>query len=202
MSSTPELPGQLGEPPSGEFGEYQAVSALAVASLIAGVASATALVGVALWIVPVVGILLSWLALIRIGRSAGLLTGRPLALAGLGLAVCFGAAAITDHLQAKRLAARDAQYVASQWFEALAQGKPEVADQWTRGPGTRAGAVSPELLKSYYDGDKEPSAGLAKFVGQKVIAVLLTWVSGLMPRLESTTANDLSTWGWFRKSTA
>ena len=191
MSSTHGLPGRLGEPSPGEMGDYQAISALAVASLLVGAASATAIIGAPLWIVPLVGILLSWLALFRIDRSAGTLSGRPLALAGLGLAVCFGAAGIADYFYSQRLVARDAQQVANRWFLALAQGEPELAHQWTRPIGGRAGLVDPQLLKNYYEEDKERRDALAAFVGQKPIATLLRLGARAHVELDSTTGIDV-----------
>ena len=187
MSSTDGLQGRLGEPPPGEFGDYQAISALAVASLLAGAASATALIGVPLWIVPLVGILLSCLALMRIGRSAGTLIGRPLALAGLGLAVCFGTAAIVAYFNSQRLVARKAQHVASQWFQALAHGEPEVAHQWARAPTNRARLVDVGRLKSYYEKRQNPPGGIGPFRRSKLVAILLRLGPRAHVELESTT---------------
>jgi hypothetical protein len=191
MSSTDGLQGRLGQPSSDEFGDYQAISTLAVASLLVGAASATALVGVPLWIVPLVGILLSCLALVRIDRSAGTLVGRPLALAGLGLAVCFGTAALAAHLNFQHLTASKAQQVASQWFQALAQGEPEVAHQWTLTPTSRAAQTEGERLKSYYEDDEKNRGQLARFVGQKLIADLLHLGTRAHVEPESTRINRI-----------
>ena len=191
MSSTDGLQGRLGEPHSDELGEYQAISTLAVASLLVGAASATALVGVPLWIVPLVGILLSCLALRRIDRSAGTLTGRPLALAGLGLAVCFGTAALADHFNSQHLVARKAQQVATQWFQALARNEPQVAHQWTISPAHRARLSDYERLKSHYDNDEKYRDALARFVGQKLIASLLRLGTRADVEPESITINRI-----------
>jgi hypothetical protein len=186
MSSTDRLQRVPGQPPSDELGDYQAISTLAVASLLVGGASATALVGVPLWIVPLVGILLSCLALRRIDRSAGTLVGRPLALAGLGLAVCFGTAALVSHFNAQHLLGRKARQAASQWLEALAHDEPRVAHQWTLAPPSRAKSSDPEELRRFYDDDEKRRDGLARFVAQPLIASLLRLGTGADAELEST----------------
>jgi len=173
MFSTDRLQHRLDDPPSDDFGNYKAISAMAMASLLVGALSATALIGVPLWIVPLVGILLSCLALVRIDRSAGTLIGRPLALAGLALAIGFGTAALAAQVNSQYLTALKAQQVASQWFQALAQGEPQVAHHWTVTPTSRAASAGPDSLKDYYENDEKHRAALARFVGQKLIASLL-----------------------------
>jgi hypothetical protein len=191
MSSTDGLQGMLGDPPADEFGDYRAISTLAVASMLVGAASATALIGVPLWIVPLVGILLSCLALRRIDRSTGTLTGRPLALAGLGLALCFGTAALAAHFSSQYLLTRKAQQVAVQWFQTLAQGEPEVALQWTISPVNRATAVEIQRLKSFYETDDKRREALAEFVHQKLIASLLHLGTRAHVQADSTTIHRI-----------
>ncbi len=111
-------------------------------------------------------------------RSAGTLIGRPLAVAGLGLAVCFGTAALTAHFGSQHLLARKAQQVVGQWFQALAQGKTQVAHQWTFAPTYRAKSTDLEQLESYYENDEKRRDELAHFVGQPLIATLLRLGAG------------------------
>ena len=191
MSSTNGLQGSLGDPPTDEFGDYQAISTLAVAAVLVGAASATALVAVPLWIVPLVGILLSCLALTRIDRSTGTLVGRPLALTGLGLSICFGVAALADHFASRHLMAVKAEQVASQWFLALAEGDPQLAHQWTMAPGYRAAADEMQSLKSYYESDEKRRDALNRFVSQKLIASLMHLGTRAHVQSESTSINRI-----------
>ena len=68
---------------------YHALSALAVASLVLGVASATTFVHRSLAAIPVAAIISGVLALRRIRRAPQELTGSDMAAAGIGLAVFF-----------------------------------------------------------------------------------------------------------------
>jgi hypothetical protein len=192
MSTTPGSHGTLGQPPFGDTADYRAISSLAVAALLTGAVSATSLIGVPLWIVPLVGILLSWLALVRIDRSAGMLLGRPMAAAGLALSLCFGTAGIATHFYSQRLLAREAQQTANQWFQALAEDQPELAREWTLSLGSRAGFDDPERLKSYYADDPTRRGQLAKFVSQKLIAIMLRLGHRATVNLEETTLIDES----------
>lgn len=69
---------------------YRAVSAVAVASLVFGLLSVLTVFHWALAAIPLVGILLSWLALGRIHENPGELTGRWQAIAGLAASVLLG----------------------------------------------------------------------------------------------------------------
>jgi len=69
---------------------YRAISAAAVASLVFGLLSVLTVFHWALAAIPLVGILLSWLALGRIHENPGELTGRWQAIAGLAASVLLG----------------------------------------------------------------------------------------------------------------
>src|SRR5436853_7787623 len=71
---------------------YNVVSGWAVAAVIVGILSATALINPLLWLVPAVGIGIAVIAMWRISRSRGELTGWNMALLGLLLSLMFGAA--------------------------------------------------------------------------------------------------------------
>jgi hypothetical protein len=70
---------------------YRAVSPLAVASFILGILSVVALLAWELAIIPAIGFTVGAIACRRIARRPDDLTGRPLALVGMGLAALFWA---------------------------------------------------------------------------------------------------------------
>jgi hypothetical protein len=190
MPSTDRSSGKLSEPLPGEMRDYQAISPLAIASAVVGAASVTAMIGVPLWSVPLLGILLSWLSLVLINRAGGAVVGRPLALAGLSLSVCFGVAAVAGHFNSQRLVARQAGQAAAEWFAALARHQPELAHQWTVAYGQRSGAYDPVQLRAYYQINPKQSEKLAEFVAASPVNLLLALGPRAHVRLESTIAID------------
>jgi hypothetical protein len=175
---------------SDELASYQAISVLAIAALIVGAASAVALIAIPLWIVPLVGIVLSGLALGHVERSAGALAGRSLALAGLGLSVCFGVAGIAAYWNSQRLVADQAQQAAEKWFQALAEDEPQRAHQMTLHMRDRAGVSSHDQLAAFYQNDQKQSERLAKFVGNDPAKILLALGKRAHVQLESTASVD------------
>jgi hypothetical protein len=182
--------GKVEEPVSDELDSYRPVSRLAVAGMIAGAGSATALLGLPLWVVPLVGILLSSLALVRINRSAGQLAGRSMALAGMGLAVVFGSAALAGHFNSKRIVAEQAREAAEPWFRTLAKNEPELAHQLVSPPTDRARQFDVESLRTFYQNDKKKSDKLEKFVDNPVIKALLALGPRAHVEFESTVDVD------------
>lgn len=69
--------------------DYRALSGLAVVSAILGVLSLLTFLHWALVVVPVVGMLVGWMAIKRIDRTPEELTGRNVALAGLSMSLIF-----------------------------------------------------------------------------------------------------------------
>jgi hypothetical protein len=99
--------------------EYASVSRLAVAALAMGLAAATALVGPAFLVVPLLGIALAVAALADIRRAGGLKVGRLATLIGLALSVGFGAQGATAFGVSRWLAARRAEEAARVFIEAI-----------------------------------------------------------------------------------
>ncbi|HVX12429.1 MAG TPA: hypothetical protein VHC22_14700 [Pirellulales bacterium] len=112
--------------------DYRAVSALAVTGLVLGALSLLALENVVFCLISVVAVVVNWLALRKIHREWPALTGRPLALAGLALALIFGLSAPFVPLGYERVDRAQAMEAARGWFEALRENHPDVAHQWTR----------------------------------------------------------------------
>jgi len=85
--------------------QYVAINGLSIAALLLGIASVLAILINALWIVPVVGIILGLLSLRQINRSNGTQSGKLPAYLGLLLCVVMGGIAgarqIVDSIRAK-----------------------------------------------------------------------------------------------------
>src|SRR5687768_6560069 len=79
-----------------DSGEYRVLSPWAIAGLVLGLASAVAFAHPVLWMVPILGLAASLLALRQISREAPEVSGRKAALWGLSLSVAFGSGAICD----------------------------------------------------------------------------------------------------------
>lgn len=182
MSSTDsELPSsrrsasraQTNQEASGELPEYQAVSGLAVGSLVLGIVSVAALAGQVLWGLPLVGAITAVVALARIDRSAGTLVGRRLALWGLGLSIFFGAIAPAHFLTNERLLADRAAEVGQKWFTALAHGEPQVARQLNVPFKSRARTSDPAELWVHYREAAGDRKDLEQFVADPLIRALL-----------------------------
>jgi hypothetical protein len=102
-----------------EAAGYRPVSGLAVAALMAGCGSALVLFTSLAAVVPLVAIALAGAALVDLKRSAGRRVGRPLALAGLALAVGFTAQAAGGAFVERWIAGRRASATARAWIEAV-----------------------------------------------------------------------------------
>jgi hypothetical protein len=126
-----EISPRFSQNPDADVAEYRSLSGAAVAGLILGLLSPAALVDPAAWFIPLVGISVSVYALLRIRRNASSLTGRKAALWGLYLALCFAAAAPADWFYYRYRIRREARQYAAEWFELLAEGRPEKAYQLT-----------------------------------------------------------------------
>lgn len=105
---------------------YRPVSSLAVAALVAGVVSAAALVSPFFWVIPLLAAGVACLGLADVSRAGAEKAGRIAALAGLALAVGFGAQAVSSTLAKRLITAARAQSAAILWAEALREGR--VAD--------------------------------------------------------------------------
>lgn len=99
-----------------ELGQYRSLSTLAVAALVLGICSPLAFVGRLLLAIPLIAIAVAWVALARIRASGNCLTGRPLALAAVVLAVVFGVASLTHVYVRDKLSTRLAGEAAQRWL--------------------------------------------------------------------------------------
>lgn len=107
--------------------DYRPVSGLAVAAAVVGAVSAVSFVGPGLWFVPVIGIVLSVLAIRTISRPGVELLGHGAAVAGLALSIGVGCAAVSAWLVSWQLAKDRAVAVAESWAGEIRGGRLLVA---------------------------------------------------------------------------
>lgn len=129
-------PFRLSDAPDADIARYHALSVLAVAGLVLGLASPSAVLDPLLWAAPICGAIVSTAALWRIAQNS-FLTGRGLALGGLWLSVVFAAAGPSDWLVHRRLLRNEARQFAAVWFRDLQRGQPQKAYQLTLPPAQR-----------------------------------------------------------------
>ena len=108
---------------SGERTDYRPVSPLAVAAFGAGVLSALALVSPICWVIPLVAVGLAVAALGDVNRPGAAKAGGLAAVAGLALAVGFGAQAVTSAVVSRWLVERRAADTARHWLDAVRTGR-------------------------------------------------------------------------------
>ena len=107
--------------------DYRPVSPLAVAALVLGGCSAVALLTPFAWFVPLIAGAAALVALADVSRPGAARVGRLPALAGLGLAVGFGAQAVTDAAVGRWIERSRAVATAETWLEAIRAGRLEEA---------------------------------------------------------------------------
>lgn len=154
-----------------EVVDYQAVSGLAVIGLLVGLASALALIWPWLWIAALVGIVLNFVALVRIAMLAPSLTGGRLAIAGLLVSVFFTAMVPTNWLTYRWAIRRQARQVASLWFDALQNDQPVKAYQLSLDPRYRR--PLDELARKVRQSGSTPRTELRTYVDQPDVRCLL-----------------------------
>jgi hypothetical protein len=169
MSDDPDSRSAYGQ--DAEIAEYRALSVSAVVGLIFGLLAPTALIGPLLWGVPLLGVLISAVALRRIARDAPLLVGRKAALAGLMLSILFAAAAPANWFLYRRLVRGEARQFAGQWFDFLAHGRPDEAYQLKIYPPYRQ--PFDDQLRVFYHDNPRWQKELDNFVGQPLTRALL-----------------------------
>lgn len=151
--------------------EYRPINAPAVVGLICGLASILAFVHPLLWLLPALGTVISLWALRSLAIAAPEQLGRKAALIGLTLSLTFGAAAPTQMAIFCWRLRVETQQLAKQWFEALREGNPYLANQFTR---TLGGRVKPDddLLVRY--AEPEERHHLSKYVEEPAVRMLLS----------------------------
>ena len=150
---------------------YRAISPLAIAACILGVASALALIHPLFWFLPVATVAVSVLALRSISRNSDALVGRKAALVGLAAAAFFGVWAPTSLALQRVVIPRHARPFAEYWLELLRDGRVHEAHQWTVGADYRLPADVD--LEAFYQSDTDAKEDLKVFLDDDVLRVLL-----------------------------
>jgi len=163
---------------------YRAVSGVAIASLLLGTLSLVAVFAPTLWVVPVLGILLSWIALARVAAAGSMVVGRTAALLGLALSIASLTAVPAQLLSTRWWLVAEAQPIAEQWFEALRQGDPFQAHELSLLPTQRMQMKVP--LAQYYGGRPEAKEAFKTFLSQPLTGTLLALKDGAKARLYDT----------------
>ncbi len=172
MCSHPKFP--LSDGQDVEMAAYRALSGLAVAGLICGLLSPLWLIDPMAWVLPVplLGLLLSVLALRRIRLSAPVLVGRRAAQVGLLLCLLSGTAAPSHWLCYRWAVRREARRFAQQWFDLLAHGQPGKAYQLTQHPTFRQ-PLDARTLEKLYAQRSPAREELDNYCNQGLISALL-----------------------------
>jgi len=108
---------------TGVVAAYRPVSRLAVVAAVAGIISSLALASPMLWVLPLVGVGLAVAGLADVAKVGAEKAGRSLALAGLALAVGFGAQAVTSTVVSRRIQDGRARAVVEAWVDAIGAGR-------------------------------------------------------------------------------
>ena len=109
--------------------EYQPLSRLSLASLLAALLSPIALVHPLLWIVPVIAALLAILALRAIHHSDGELRGSGLARTALVVSLLFGSWAVVWSMSYQYIVGRQARHYSQAWLDLIKNGRLYEAHQ-------------------------------------------------------------------------
>ena len=167
---------------------YRAISPLAIAACILGVASALALVHPLFWFLPMATVAVSVFALRSIRRNSDALVGRKAALAGLAAAAFFGVWAPTSLALQRVVIPRHARPFAEYWLELLRDGRVQEAHQWTVAADYRLPADVD--LQAFYESDSDAKEDLKVFLDDEVLRVLIRAGRTATPRFVRTVNVD------------
>jgi hypothetical protein len=163
--------------------DYRSLSALAVLSLVIGLASPLCFGAPLLMIIPVAGIAVSLVALRQISASDGALAGRWAAITGLVLSVVFLCAPTARATAIRLLRTSQAEAFGRDWLSALVSGKTDYAFRLTS-DSTRPPA-QPEPGRT-----TPPPNAFDTFKGLPIVAALSTAGADSDIRFIETTAFD------------
>lgn len=134
---------------------YKALSGMAIASLILGLASPLSLADPWLWLLPGGAILTGAWALYRMAKLPGTLGGSTLAKAGIVLALVFGSASTASYFVSRWILLRDGRNFAEEFLAEVADGSVEKLQSayWKKVPPESRRTMSPDdfsaLLKQH-----------------------------------------------------
>jgi hypothetical protein len=102
---------------------YRPVSGMAVAALVLGVLSITAVFHPGFWLLPVLGTVFAVMSLRQLAQPDSPAIGRTAAVVGLGLSLFLAALAPTESVTRTWIKNRRAEHVAARWADAVLEGK-------------------------------------------------------------------------------
>jgi hypothetical protein len=175
-------------PAEREIVEYGRISGWAIAAVLLGGLSATAIMGPILWLIPVMAIVISLIAMRRIQSSERQLSGWHLALLGLMLSVFFGMAGPARTLSRQYLLEARASHFAVKFMELLQKNQPLEAYQFALPVGVRA-VIAPGQTEL-----QDKSAGAQKSYAEflKLAAVKMLLEAGAEAKIEPVSATYLA----------
>jgi hypothetical protein len=175
-----------------ELEDYRPISPLVVAACVAAVLSLLAVAHPLLWVLPVVAVVLSISAIVRVSAEHSRSGGRGVAVAALCFAALIGSYAPARSISRDRALFSQARAKAEEWISLIQQGRIQEAHQLSlspsdrfQGPGSlddHYTAVPPERTMS--DGEADdlaasadlsppPAAAIETFMAKPAIAKLL-----------------------------
>ncbi|MBC8354220.1 MAG: hypothetical protein H8E66_19680 [Planctomycetes bacterium] len=174
-----------------ELEDYHPISPLTIGACLAACASLLAVIHPILWVVPVVAVVLSTCAIVRVSSAHSRYSGRTAAVFALCGAVLIGAYAPARVLSRDRLLYARSQEKAAEWIKLIQEGRVQEAHQLSlsesarfRGPESLAshyralppihGSSTEDVMRESMGG---PRAGeqLRMFVSEPVVAKLLAF---------------------------
>ena len=160
MSEAP-IHSTMKPPEEADLQQYGAISPLAVAALLLGLASFLALSSLLLLVVPVAAAFAGLLALKRIDVSEGALIGRTAALIGVICALLFGSIAVSSAVSRNRTLESRAEAFADAWLQIVVDGQLQRAHQLHLPAAERQ--LPGTSLADYYAGNEDAQTKLDQF---------------------------------------
>jgi len=164
--------------------EYRAISGLAVTALGLGLAASIAFSSPVAWIFPLIGVVVSLIALGRVEHHAPALLGRKAALAGLALSLLFGVAAPTSWLVYRWELRNEARRFGAFWFDFLLNNEPHKAFQLAESPQSRQ--PLDDAIWEFYPKGSESRDRLERFLREPAVRTLLALGKRAMVRYYDT----------------
>jgi hypothetical protein len=152
----------------GESTEYRSISGFSVGALILGVLSSLALIHIVLWIIPVLALIVSGLALRHARRTES--GGEWAARSAIFLALFFGIWGVSQLFFADWIVMAKARKVGDAWMKLVETGKFKQAHQWTLTPSSRVHDLA--LIDLYYEGNNDGTKSFTKFLENGEMATL------------------------------
>lgn len=149
--------------------DYRAISGLAIAGLLLGLASILTFVHPVLWVIPLAAVIVCWLALRAIAAQPSTLMGRHAALIGMTVALTCGVSCPIQYVLYRYQLRTEAVATAREWFAALRENRPFVAHQLSLSPEGRWSLDEAALVSRYAE---EPT-GLKAYVKNPTVRLLL-----------------------------